>query len=192
MPTQSHMHKTQQPFVAGQLLTIVTRTFVCGSVPATHSRVVPLACLTNGYSITNSVRDKLQGKNPTHRRGWGWSIPKQIECWCWIGKGKRGPLPSRGPKSGRKCYVTPAFSGVPKQGNKIRIHYLTPYLLGGPEVGRNAMSPLHSRGSPNKATKSEVATSPLPSRGPNGGENGLLDRKTHGHRQNRTARGCPL
>ena len=25
-----------------------------------------------------------------------------------------------GPKKGRKCYITPAFSGVPNKGNKIR------------------------------------------------------------------------
>ena len=25
-----------------------------------------------------------------------------------------------GPKRGRKCYVTPAFSGVPNEGDKIR------------------------------------------------------------------------
>ena len=25
------------------------------------------------------------------------------------------PLPSRGPKRGRKCYVTPAFSGIPNK-----------------------------------------------------------------------------
>ena len=31
------------------------------------------------------------------------------------------PLPSRGPNKGRKCYVTPTNSGVPKQrGYKIR------------------------------------------------------------------------
>ena len=28
------------------------------------------------------------------------------------------PLPSRGPKKGRKCYVTPAVFGVPKWGFK--------------------------------------------------------------------------
>ena len=27
-------------------------------------------------------------------------------------------LPSRGPKIGQNCYVTPAFSGVPKKGDK--------------------------------------------------------------------------
>ena len=33
----------------------------------------------------------------------------------------------RGPKRGRKCYVTPAFSGIPNQrGGKIRIGCLTP------------------------------------------------------------------
>ena len=30
------------------------------------------------------------------------------------------PLPSRGPTSGRKCYVTTAFSGVPSKGDKIK------------------------------------------------------------------------
>ena len=38
------------------------------------------------------------------------------------------PLHSQGPKTGRNCYVTPAFSGVPnaKCGDKIVIRYLTP------------------------------------------------------------------
>ena len=37
-------------------------------------------------------------------------------------------LPSRGPKGGRKCYVTPALSGIPnaKRGEKIRSGYLAP------------------------------------------------------------------
>ena len=40
--------------------------------------------------------------------------------------------PSRGPKRGRKCYTTPAFSGIPnaKRGDKIRIGYLTPAFSG--------------------------------------------------------------
>ena len=42
------------------------------------------------------------------------------------------PLPSLGPKRGRNCYVTPAFSGIPnaKRGKKIRSGYLTPAFLG--------------------------------------------------------------
>ena len=46
-------------------------------------------------------------------------------------------------RRGRKCYITPAFSGVPnaKRGDKIKV---------GPKEGGDATSPLHSRGSPNK------------------------------------------
>ena len=41
-------------------------------------------------------------------------------------------LPSRGATSGRNCYVTPAFSGVPnaKRGEKVRSGYLTHALSG--------------------------------------------------------------
>ena len=40
------------------------------------------------------------------------------------------PLPSRGPTSGRNCYITLAFSGVPKQRDKIKSGYLTPAFSG--------------------------------------------------------------
>ena len=36
------------------------------------------------------------------------------------------PLPSQGPKRRRKCYITRAFSGVPKQKDKIRSSDLLP------------------------------------------------------------------
>ena len=64
--------------------------------------------------------------------------------WCTQTKGES----ERSPTSGRKCYITPAFLGVPKQGDKVK---------GGPQVGRIATSPLRSWGSPNKGTKSKVA-----------------------------------
>ena len=54
------------------------------------------------------------------------------------------PLPSRGPKRGRKCYITRAFSGVPKQGDKVK---------GGPQVGGSAMQPLRSRWSAKSSSK---------------------------------------
>ena len=54
------------------------------------------------------------------------------------------PLPSREPKRGRNCYITPAFSGVPNKGDKIKA---------GPKEGENATPPLHSRGSPTKGNK---------------------------------------
>ena len=55
------------------------------------------------------------------------------------------PLPPLGPKRGQKCYVTPTFSGVPKQGDKIKSGYLTASFSGA-QKGANATSPLHSRG----------------------------------------------
>ena len=80
-----------------------------------------------------------------------------------------------GPKKGRKCYVTPAFSGVPIEGKQnqkskpsLRVtmmHHATkrgfkdcPGFLNstgrlGPKEGENATSPLHSRGSPTKGNK---------------------------------------
>ena len=72
---------------------------------------------------------------------------------CYITPAFSGCPQTRGqsqrwPTSGRKCYITPAFSGVPKQGDKVK---------GGPQVGGSATSPLRSRGSPNKGTKSMVA-----------------------------------
>ena len=73
------------------------------------------------------------------------------------------PLPSWGPTNGRNCYISLAFSVAPKQGNKIRVAYLTPAFLGAhkwAEVLRN----------PNKGTKSELVASPLPSRGPTSGQ----------------------
>ena len=81
------------------------------------------------------------------------------------------------------CQTLPAFSGIPNakrgeqnrkwsptKGNKIRSGYLTPAFSGAPKEGGNATSPLHSQGIPKqRGTKSEEATSPLPSRGPKGG-----------------------
>ena len=47
------------------------------------------------------------------------------------------PLPSRGPKSGRNCYITPAFLGVSTIGDKIGSRYITPAFSGVPTVGRH-------------------------------------------------------
>ena len=85
------------------------------------------------------------------------------------------PLPSRGPKKERNCYVTPAFSGVPnaQSREKIRSGYLTPAFSGAQKQGGIAMEALHSRGSatPSAGRESEVATSPLRSRQPKKGQN---------------------
>ena len=67
---------------------------------------------------------------------------------CVLGGPQTRRQSQRWPTSGRRCHITPAFSGVPKQRDKVN---------GGPQVGGSATSPLRSRGSPNKGTKSMVA-----------------------------------
>ena len=77
------------------------------------------------------------------------------------------------PTSGRKCYITPAFSGIPKQrgtksefGHKWAEMLHNPCILGdpqirenkstiGPQASGNATSPLHSRGFPNKGGQNQ-------------------------------------
>ena len=69
---------------------------------------------------------------------------------------------------------------VPYKGVQNQKWLPQPCLLGGPEEGLNAMSPVHSQGSPTpsvgrkiksgpgqRGQKSKVAASPMPSRGPN-------------------------
>ena len=74
------------------------------------------------------------------------------------------PLPSRGHKRGRNCYVTPAFSGVPKAKRRgtIRSGYVIPACLGGKKWAQL----LRKCGEKSAGGKSEVATSILPSQGP--------------------------
>ena len=66
------------------------------------------------------------------------------------------PLLSRGPKRGRKCYVTPAFSGVPntKRGEQNRKWLPHTYFLGGPKEGGDRTPPPHSRRSPTPSPES--------------------------------------
>ena len=99
-------------------------------------------------------RGPTGGRSPLHSRG----SPT---------KGRKSELatsslPSRGPKRGRKCYVTLAFSGVPKSGDKIKSGYLTldfsgahkwaellcyPCIVGGPQQrGQNQKWPHWGQG----------------------------------------------
>ena len=51
-------------------------------------------------------------------------------------------LPSRGPKRGRNCYATPAFSGIPNKGEENQRWLPHPCLPGGPKEGGIATQPL--------------------------------------------------
>ena len=72
--------------------------------------------------------------------------------------------PSKGTKS--KLATSPLPSWGPHQRGRNQNLLPHPCLLRGPHEGGNATSTLPSRGSPSKWTKSKVAPSPLPSRGP--------------------------
>ena len=81
-----------------------------------------------------------------------WEAHKWAECYitpAFSGVPKERGTKSElvGPTSGQKCYITPAFSGVPNKGDKIKV---------GPQVGGIATSPLHSRGPQSKGNKIRI------------------------------------
>ena len=109
---------------------------------------------------------------------------RQNQKWpphpCLLGGPKVGRIgtptfsgvPNKGNKMRSGC-LTPTFSGAHKWAELLRRPYILggaqkwgsdqkwlphPCLLGGPQVGRIATPPLHSRGSPTKGTKSKMAT----------------------------------
>ena len=83
---------------------------------------------------------------------------RQRQAWGAKSEVATSPLPSWGPKRGRKCYITPALSGVPnaKHGKQNQKWLPHPCLLEGPTEGGNATSPLHSRRSPTPSAGSKV------------------------------------
>ena len=73
-----------------------------------NQKWLPHQCLLGGLKHGGNARSPL--------RSWGSPIKgKYIKSGCL-------PLPSREPKKGRKCYITPAFSGfpTPSAGSKIK------------------------------------------------------------------------
>ena len=70
-------------------------------------------------------------------------------------KGNKIRIACLTPASGRKCCITPAFSGIPKQRGTKHNWLPKPCFLGSPQVGGNATSPLHSRGSPDKGGQNQ-------------------------------------
>ena len=75
-------------------------------------------------------------------------------------------LPSRGPTRERTYYITPAFSGVPNKGDKIKSGYLTIALSGAHKRAELLHNPCILGGPQQGGQNQKVATSPLPSRGP--------------------------
>ena len=100
-----------------------------------------------GGSATSPLRSRVSPNTRTKSKvAHKWA--EVLHHPCVLGCPQTQGQSQRWPTGGRKCYITPAFSGVPKQGDKDN---------GGPQVGGSATSPLRSQGSPNKGTKSKLA-----------------------------------
>ena len=104
------------------------------------------------------------------KKGWE-RIHKPCVLECSAQKGIQSdvglsPLLSRGPKSGRNSYITPAISGVTGKGDESQV-VASPF--GAQKWVELLPNPGLLRGSPKKGTKSEVVASPLPSREPRNG-----------------------
>ena len=100
-----------------------------------------------GGSATSPLRSRgSPNKRTKSKVAKKWA--KVLNQWCVVGGLQTRGQSQRWPTSGRKGCITRAFSGVPKQGDKVK---------GGRQVCGSATSPLRSRGSPIKGTKSKVA-----------------------------------
>ena len=86
------------------------------------------------------------------------------------------PQRYRHAKGGRKCYVTPAFLGIPNKGDEIRMGHLTPAFLGAQKWAELLCDPCILGGPQQRGTKSQVATSYLPSQRPKSGRNRYITR----------------
>ena len=97
-----------------------------------------------------------------------------------------------GPKRGRECYVTRAFSRVPKQKGTESTLAASPCLTGGPKEGGNATSPMHSRGSPNKRGQNQNwLPQPCLPGGPKEGRNATSPVHSRGTKGDKIRIGCP-
>ena len=65
------------------------------------------------------------------------------------------PLPSLGPKTGGKCYITPAFVGFPNKVEQNQRWPRHPCLLGGSKEGAKSYVTLAISGIPNKAEQTQ-------------------------------------
>ena len=100
-----------------------------------------------GHPQTKEDRNRVRCLSTAFSGAKKWA--EMLHQTCNLGDPpQRGHNPS-GLQRGRKCYITPALWGVFQKGDKIKA---------GPKEGGKATSPLHSRGSPTKATKSKRAS----------------------------------
>ena len=102
------------------------------------------------------VRDVHNVLNMRHKGRWhafgsehAFSGVSNAKCGDKIGM-RASPVPSRGPKRGHNCYVTPTLSGVPnaKHGDKIRSGYFSIAFSGAQKRAELLRNPCLLGGSP--------------------------------------------
>ena len=108
-------------------------------------------CLFRGRKLGGNATSPLHSRGSRTKGRKKKRAQKRAEMLhhlCILGGPHQRGQNQSGPKRGRKCYIPRAFSRVQNKGDKIKAC---------PKEGRNATSPLHSRGSPSKRTKSKWA-----------------------------------
>ena len=81
-----------------------------------NQKWLPHPCLLRGSKVGRNATSPLRSRGPQQR-----GTKSQVDA---------SPLPSRGPKRGRKCYVTPTSSGIPNKGEQNHKWLPHPCLLG--------------------------------------------------------------
>ena len=102
---------------------------------------LPQPCLLRGPKEGGNATSPLHSRGSATKGTKSKRAQKRAEMLhhlCILGGPQQRGQNQSGPKRGRKCYITSAFSGVLNKGDKIKV---------GPREGGNATSPLHSRGS---------------------------------------------
>ena len=124
-----------------------------------NQKWLPHPCLLGGPKEGGSATLALHSwRSPTPSAGGKYEVATSL-------------LPSRGPKRGRNCYVTLAFSEVPntKRGEKLRTGCLTPAVSGAQKRAEVLRNPC-ILGDPQRQARGENQKG-LPSRGPKRGWN---------------------
>ena len=81
-----------------------------------NKKCPPHPCLLRGPKMGTSATQPLHSRGSPNKGGEPEVVASPLPCW--------------GPKRERKCQITPSFSGIPQQGNKIRSGCLTPAFSG--------------------------------------------------------------
>ena len=105
--TRSHM--AYVPYVGQVQRSALTWWIDTKATKLFHCNHLPFLSFAMSYSALSGIPNAKRGEQKIR------SGPRQRGTQSELAA---SPLPSREPKRGRKCYVTPAFSGIPNKGEQ--------------------------------------------------------------------------